>query len=163
MHVDTEKKAIWQWRLKLKLSTNQEIPGTIRSWKGQLRTSLLDLGCGGNAHLLTFDLILLIPRTVLLLLFSHPVLSHSLQPHGLQHARLPCPSPTPGACSNSCASSRWCHSNILSSVIPFSSCLQSFPASGSFPMSWLFTSVAKVSELQLQHQSFQWIFKTDLL
>ena len=60
--------------------------------------------------------------------------------HRLQHARLPCPSPTPGACSNSCPSSRWCHPNISSSVVPFSSCLQSFPASGSFLMSWLFAS-----------------------
>ena len=64
--------------------------------------------------------------------FSHSVMSNSSQPHGLQHARLPCPSPTPGACSNSCPSSWWCHPTILSSVIPFSSCLQSFPASGSF-------------------------------
>ena len=61
-------------------------------------------------------------------------------PHGLQHARLPCPSPTPGACSNSCPSSQWCHSTISSFVIPFSSCLQSFPASGSFPMSQFFAS-----------------------
>ena len=64
--------------------------------------------------------------------FNHSVMSNSSQPHGLQHARLPCPSPTPGACSNSCPSSWWCHPTILSSVIPFSSCLQSFPASGSF-------------------------------
>ena len=61
-------------------------------------------------------------------------------PHGLQHARLPCPSPTPRACSNSCPLSRWCHPTISSSVIPFSPCLQSFPASGSFPMSQFFTS-----------------------
>ena len=61
-------------------------------------------------------------------------------PHGLQHARLPCPSPTPGACSNSCPLSRWCHPTISSSVIPFSSCLQSFPASESFPMSQFFAS-----------------------
>ena len=72
--------------------------------------------------------------------FSHSVVSDSLQPHGLQHIRLPCPSPTPGACSNSCPSSWWCHPTISSSVIPFSSCLQSFPASGSFPMSQLLTS-----------------------
>ena len=57
----------------------------------------------------------------------------NLQPHGLQHTRLPCPSPAPGACSDSCPSSRWCHPTI--SVVPFSSCLLSFPASGSFPMS----------------------------
>ena len=64
--------------------------------------------------------------------FSHSVVSDSLQPHGLQQARLPYPSPTPGACSNSCPSSQWCHPTISSSVIPFSSCLQSFLASGSF-------------------------------
>ena len=63
----------------------------------------------------------------------------TLQPHGLQHARLPCPSPSPGACSNSCLSSQWCHPTISSSVVPFF-CLQSFPASGSFPVSWLFAS-----------------------
>ena len=61
-------------------------------------------------------------------------------PQGLQHARLSCPSPTPGACSNSCPSSWWCYPTILSSVVPFSSCLQSFPASGAFPVSQFFTS-----------------------
>ena len=68
----------------------------------------------------------------------HSVVSDSLQPHGLQHARLPCPSPTPGAYSNSCPLSQWCHPTISSSVIPFSSCIQSFPAPGSFPMSQFF-------------------------
>ena len=72
--------------------------------------------------------------------FSHSVMSGSLQPHGLQHTRPPCPSPTPTACSNSCPSSQWCHPAILSSVIPFSSCLQSFPTTESFPMSQFFTS-----------------------
>ena len=67
-------------------------------------------------------------------------MSDSLWPHGLQHARLPCPSPTPGACSNSCPLNRWCHPTISSSVVPFSSCLQSFPASGSFPTSQFFES-----------------------
>ena len=70
--------------------------------------------------------------------FSCSVVSDSLQPHGLQHTRLPCPSPTPGAYSNSCPLSQWCHPTISSSVIPFSSCLHSFPASGSFPMSQFF-------------------------
>ena len=65
------------------------------------------------------------------------VVSDSFWPHGLQHARLTCPSPNPGACSNSCLSSRWCYPTISSSVIPFSFCLQSFPALGSFPMSVL--------------------------
>ena len=72
--------------------------------------------------------------------FSHSVMSGSLRPHGLQHARLPCPLPIPGAYSDSCASSRWCHPTISSSVIPLSSCLQQFPASESFPMSQFFTS-----------------------
>ena len=72
--------------------------------------------------------------------FSCSVMSDSLRPHGLQHARSPCPSPTPGAYSNSCPLSRWCHPTILSSVPHFSSCCQSFPASGSFPMTWLFAS-----------------------
>ena len=67
------------------------------------------------------------------MLFSCSVMSDSLQPHELQHARPPCPSLSPRVCSNSCALSRWCHPAILSSVIPFSSCPQSFPASGSFP------------------------------
>ena len=70
--------------------------------------------------------------------FSRSVVSDSLQPHESQHARPPCPSPTPGVHSNSCSSSWWCHPAISSSVVPFSSCLQSFPASGSFPMSQLF-------------------------
>ena len=73
-------------------------------------------------------------------LFSRSVMSDSLWPHGLRHARLPCPSPSPWVYSNSCPLSQWCHPTISSYVIPFSSCLQSFPASGSFPMSWLFSS-----------------------
>ena len=87
----------------------------------------------------------------------------SLRPHGLQQARVPCPSPSPGACSDSCPFRQWCHPTILSSVVLFSSCLQSFPASGLFQ--WVGSShqVAKVLELQLQHQSFQWIFRIDFL
>ena len=72
--------------------------------------------------------------------FSPSIMSHSLQPHGVQHARLPCPSPIPRAYSNSCPLSWWCHPTISSSVIPFFYWLQSFPASGSFQMSQLFTS-----------------------
>ena len=72
--------------------------------------------------------------------FSHSVVFESLRPHGLQHTKLPSPSPTPRACSNSCPSSWWCHPTIASSVIPFSSCLQSFSASGSFPMNPFFAS-----------------------
>ena len=69
--------------------------------------------------------------------FSRSVMSDSLRPHELQHARLPCPSPTPRVYSNSCPSSRWCHPAISSSVVPFSSCPQSIPTSGTFPMSQL--------------------------
>ena len=71
--------------------------------------------------------------------FRHSVVSDSLQPHESQHTRPPCPSPTPRVHPNSCLSSRWCHPVISSSVIPFSSCPQSLPASESFPMSQLFT------------------------
>ena len=76
----------------------------------------------------------------MLLSFSCSVISYSLQPHGLQHARLPCPSPSPRACSNSCPLSQWCHPTISSSVIPVFYCLLCFPESGSFPMSQFFTS-----------------------
>jgi len=79
-------------------------------------------------------------NVIFTVLFSCSVVSDSLWPHGLQHARLPCPSPTPGACWNWCPLSQWCYPTISPSVIPFSSCLQSFPASGSFPMSQLFVS-----------------------
>ena len=77
--------------------------------------------------------------------FSHSIVSNSLRPHELQHSRLPCPSPTPGSYSNSCPLSQWCHPTISSSVIPTPavipySCLQSFPASGSSPVSQFFTS-----------------------
>ena len=72
--------------------------------------------------------------------FSRSVVSNSLWPSRLQHTSLPCSSPTPGAYSNSCPLSQWCHPTVSSSVIPFSSCLQSFPASGSFPRSQFFSS-----------------------
>ena len=115
------------------------------------------------------------------LLFSHSVISNSLQPHRLQHSRLPCPSPTPGAYSYSCSLSWWCHPTISSFVIPFSSHLQSFPALGSPKMGengsfhqglsqhqGLFIRVsshqlAKGLDFQFQHQSFQWTFRTDFL
>ena len=86
---------------------------------------------------------------------SPSIVSDSLWPHEPQHVRPPCPSPTPRVYSNSCPLSWWCRPTISSSVVPFSSCLQSFPASGSL---WVSSShqVAKVLEFQLQHQSFQW-------
>ena len=75
--------------------------------------------------------------------FSHSVMSDSSQPHGLQHARPPCPSPAPRACSNSCPMSWWCYTTISSSVVPFTPCFQSFEASGSFPMSQFFAQGAQ--------------------
>ena len=91
------------------------------------------------------------------------VMSDSLWPHGLQHTRLPCPSPSPRVCPSSCSLSQWCHPTISSSATLFSFCLQSFPASGSFPVTQLFTSggqsiraSASVSVLQMIIQS--WIF-----
>ena len=95
----------------------------------------------------------------LLLLFSCSVTSSTLQLQRLQYTRLPCPSPSPGVCSVSCLLSSWCHPTISSSVFPFSSCLLSFLASGSFPMSQFFTSGGQI--LEFQHQSCQWIFRTD--
>ena len=77
--------------------------------------------------------------------------------------RLPCPPPSPGACSNSCPSSRWCHPTISSSAITFSFCHQSFPVQGLFQWVNSLHQVAKVLELQLQYQSFQWIFRADFL
>ena len=76
----------------------------------------------------------------LVVVVQHSVMSNSLWHHKLQHTRLPCPPLSPGVCSQSCPLSQWCHPTISSSVTPFSSCPQSFPESGSFPKSWLFTS-----------------------
>ena len=99
--------------------------GPITSWQMETMTDIIFLGskitAGGD-------------------LFSRSVVSESLTPHELQHSRPLCPSPTPRVYSNSCALSQWCHQTISSSVVPFSSCLQSFPASGSFQVSQLFTS-----------------------
>ena len=87
------------------------------------------------------------------------VVSNSLGPYGSQHARPPCPSPTPGVYSNSCPLSQWCHPTISSSVIPFSSWLQSFQASGSFPMNQFFASGGQIIGVS----AFQWTFRIDLL
>ena len=106
-----------------------------------------------NLHAFIFN------SLIVLVLFSHPVVSNFLWPHGLQHA---CPSPSPEVCPSSCSLHQWCHPAILSSDACFS-CPQSFPASGSFQMSQFFALGGQSMELQLQHQSFQWIFRTDLL
>ena len=90
-------------------------------------------------------------------------MSDSLRPHESQHARPPCPSPTPGAYSNSCPLNQWWHPTISSSVIPFSFYLQSFPHQGLFQWRSSSHQVAKVLEFQLYHQSLQWIFRTDWL
>ena len=94
--------------------------------------------------------------------FSSSVTADSLQPHGLQHARPPCPSPTPRAYSNSCPLSWWCHRTNSFSIVPFSSCFQSFPASGFFPMSWLFAS-SRQSIGASASASILWIFRVDFL
>ena len=100
---------------------------------------------------------------ILLLLLSHSVMSDSLWPHGLQHTRPSCPSPTPRACSNSCPLNQWCHPTMSSSVVPSSPAFNLSQHQDLFK--WVSSSheVAKVWEFQLQHQSFQWIFRTDFL
>ena len=130
----------------------------------------LDLGGCFLSHVRevsNYSLLKYFLRPFVFLLFfcccSFSVLSDSLWPRGLQQVRLPCLSPSPRACLNSCPLSQWCHPTISSSVVPFSSCLQSFPALGSFLISHFFPSGGKVLELQLQDQSFQWIFRIDFL
>ena len=91
-------------------------------------------------YYITFQRFVQVGSTMFSVQFSCSVVSDSLQPHGLQHAGFPCPSPTPRACSNSCPLSWWCHPPISSSVVPFSSCLQSCPSSWSFLMSQFFAS-----------------------
>ena len=103
------------------------------------------------------------PRKFSSVQFSRSVMSDSLRPHGLQHTRLNCPSPTPRVHSNSCPWSWWCHLTNSSSVIPFSSCFQAFPASGSFPVSQFFTSGGQSIEVSDSASSFQWIFRTYFL
>ena len=105
----------------------------------------------------------IVPQSFSSVQFSHSVVCDSLWPYGLQHARPPCPSPTPGACSNSCPLSWWCHPAISSSVIPFSPAFNLSQPQDLFQ--WVSSShqVAKVLEFQFQHQSFQWIFRTDFL
>ena len=100
-----------------------------------------------------------------LLLFSSSVLSNSLWPHGLQHSKLRCPSLSPGACSNLCPLSQWCHPTISSSVIPFPSPPAFNSSRHQGLLQWVSSlhQVAKVLELQLQHQSFQGAFRVDFL
>ena len=122
---------------KASLLTFLQYPKLLQS---QHFSNCVDLITWANSFKKAKAVSLLLIKVSILLLFSHWVVSNSLWPHGLQHTRLPCLSPTPEACSNSGPLSRWWYPAISSSVVPFSSCLQSFPASGSFPMSQLFTS-----------------------
>ena len=129
-----------------------------KTWAQGFPITLADfLGLPDNPRLFhpTFSYVVLQLSSV-----SH---SNSLWPHEPQHGRSPYPSPTPRVYPNSCPLRRWCHPTISSSVIPFSSLRQSFTTSGLFK--WVSSShqVAKVSEFQLKHQSFQWTHKTDLL
>ena len=96
-------------------------------------------------------------------LFSHSVVSNSLWPYGLLHTRLPCPSLSPGVCLNSCPLIQWCHPIISFSVTPFSSCPQSFPASGSFPMSWLFASGGQSIGASAAASLLPMMFRADFL
>ena len=111
-------------------------------------------------YLSLLSLVIMIPSykslTIQSIQFSDSVMSNSLWPHGLQHARIPCPSPTPGTYSNSCPLRWWCHPTISSSVIPFSSCPQSLPASESFSMSQFFAWGGS-------HSLYQGIFRTKRL
>ena len=91
---------------------------------------------------------------------SRPTLCNPMK---LQHTRLPCPLLSPGVCSDSCPLSQWCHPTISSPEVPFSSCPQSFPAQGLFKWVSSLHQMAKVLEFQLQHQSFQWMFRVDFL
>ena len=104
---------------------------------------------------------------VLLLLFSSTVVTDSMWPHELQQARPPCPSPPPGVCSISCLLHQWCHPTILSSDALFSFCPQSFPASGAFPMSWLFTlddqNTGALASASLLPRSIQGLFPLRLI
>ena len=120
------------FHVKTKVETTERLRRTTiicKTFSGSISTFHLVLCVEVNATL-TFSSVQ----------FSHSVVSYSLQPHGLQHTRPPCPSPTPGVYLDSCPLSRWCHPTSSSSVIPFSSCPQSFPASGSFQMNQFFTS-----------------------
>ena len=124
----------WVWALKCFLTQNDVVFNKPRVCMA------LDLGHCCELWLSPFPSSRLLPFVKEMLLFNRSVVSDSLRLCGLQHARLPCPSPSLGVCSNSCPLSQWCHPTISTSVAPFFSCFQSFPASGSFQKSQLFTS-----------------------
>ena len=135
------------------MTTTKTIALTSRSCVGKLMSLLFNV-------LSRFVIAFLARSSVQ---FHYSVMSDSLWPHELQHARPPCPLPTPRVYPNPCPLSWWCYPTISSSVVPFSSYPQSFLASGSFPMSQLFAWGGQSIGVQLQHQSFQWTPSTDLL
>ena len=143
--VGPECLALW-FVIYPSISCTKVPPGRLSQLQAPLRDELLLMCTTSQGLEREIPILLLICIfisaffSVVKSLSSVAYLCLTLQPHGPQHARLPCPSPTPRACSNSCPWSRWCHPTISSSVGPFSSPLQSFPASGSLPMSQLFTS-----------------------
>ena len=127
------EKQVWQCQWNLIYKTDRGFPG-LKSQREEQWTPHIDRGMSnGNVYALFSS------RLQVSVQFSHSVVSNSLRPHESHHTRLPCPSQTPGVYSNSCPSSRWCHPAILSSIVPFSSCPQSLPASGSFSTSQFFT------------------------
>ena len=151
----------WESDCEIKEKLQQDLPFQARR-SGLLCCLIIALGCFGwleEPDHSGSDSRVLSTTSLSSVQFSHSVVSNSLQPHGPHHAGPPCPSPTPGVYLNSCPLSRWCHPTISSSVVPFSSRLQSYPASGIFH--WISSShqVPKVLEFELQHQSFQWTLK----
>ena len=128
------------WCQKIGLMTleggRKRLEQDTRKVSGVANVLLVDFSAGYITEFTLWNIV----SCTLCIQFSCSAMSESLRPYGQQHTRPLCPSPTPKACSNSCPSIRWCHPTISSSAVPFSSCLQSFPASGSFPMSQLFSS-----------------------
>ena len=151
---------------RLSLSHCIAFASFVNDWLTVLHGSVSGL-CIDSIDLFASFFFFLMPHSLdllLLVLFSCQVMSDSLGPHGWRHIRPPCPSSSPRLCPSSCPLSRWCHPTILSSVTVFSFCLQSFPALTIFSQ-WVHSShqVVQVLELQLQHQSFQWVFRIGFL
>ena len=126
----------WKWKRRVKKLAQNSTFKKLRTW-----------------HLVPFSSVQ----------FSRSVVSDSLRPHELQHARAPCPTPTPGVYSNSCPSSWWCHPAISSSVVPFSSCPQSLPESGSFPISQLIAWGGQSIGVSASASALPIIFRVDFL
>ena len=124
----------------------------------------IETGCSPMAawwQLFSFLSFLRSHQLMLLMMFNHSALSNSSQPHGLQHVRLPCPSLSLGVGSNSCPLSQWCHPTISSSIVPSPPALNLSQHQGLFQ--WVGSLHQEAKVLELQHQSFQWIFRVDFL